>query len=70
MAVPVPIAVIDPVAAPIVAMDALLVVHVPPVVAFVQFVVLPIHTVLYPVAVPGTVFTVSIVARRQPAALV
>jgi hypothetical protein len=59
-----------PVVAPTVALVVLLLLHVPPVVAFDSNEVLPKHIVATPVFAPGTLFTVTTVEAAQPLPLV
>ena len=66
LATPVETAVTTPVLATIVAMDVLLQLHVPPVVASLKRVVPPIQRVVVPVIPDGKLFTVTSVVVEQP----
>ena len=51
------------------ATPVLLLVHVPPLVAFASVVVRPLQTLVLPVMTAGTAFTVSVVVAVQPSTL-
>ena len=70
VAVPAVTPVTVPVAEPTVALEVLLLLHVPLPVASVNVVVSPIHTAPVPVIPEGTELTVIVVAAVQPAPLV
>ena len=70
MAVPPDIPAAVPDKAPIVAMEALPLVHVPPVVASLSVVVLPWQTVFVPVIAGGGGRTVNVAVMLQPVAVV
>lgn len=55
-----------PVVEPTVACDGLLLVHIPPDVAELSVVVTPVHTVVVPVIVAGSAFTVIVLVARAP----
>jgi hypothetical protein len=55
-----------PVPAPTVAIDALLLVHVPPVAVLVNVVVAPAHTLLPPLIAAGAAFTVIVLVAEHP----
>lgn len=55
-----------PDAVPMVAMPGLLLLHVPPLVAFASVMLLPAHTVARPVVATGPPTTVSVVVAPQP----
>ena len=64
--VPAEIPVAIPVDTPIVASGGMLLIHKPPGVRSVRFVVLPTHTVKGPVMLAGTAYTVTTVVAIQP----
>jgi hypothetical protein len=55
-----------PLVAPMVAIEAFAVFHVPPFDGFVNVIVDPSHTTEGPAIASGSAFTVTVVARKQP----